>query len=220
MGRECVHCKARSGLWVVWGWRPEIVKVGWGGHEHRYPPSLYARARCLDEQACRARLHKRYERQRERVSRIVLVLPPGDPEARRFKGNCRWCGETMYRPDKPGVVDRRRYYHRAEWGERDCLLEHRQSYSYDARDVVRFVARLAGETELRCVDCSTLCERLDDPRDGTGCSSWEADHELALEDGGEHTAENLKCRCARCHRAKTGRENTARAAARRVRTGA
>lgn len=48
---------------------------------------------------------------------------------------------------------------------------------------------------------------------------WEADHELALEDGGAHSIENLCCRCFRCHRDKTARENAARRVARRYASG-
>lgn len=61
-----------------------------------------------------------------------------------------------------------------------------------------------------------------DRRGDTCCATcgsegpWEADHEVALEDGGEHTLANLRRRCVPCHRAKTAAENSARAAARRA----
>lgn len=55
----------------------------------------------------------------------------------------------------------------------------------------------------RCVDCGEVHE------------AWDADHVEPLVDGGEHALVNLATRCVRDHRAKTARENRARA--RRVR---
>ena len=45
----------------------------------------------------------------------------------------------------------------------------------------------------------------------TGVPAWEADHEVPLEDGGEQTIANLRCRCVPCHNAKTAREASDRA---------
>jgi hypothetical protein len=39
---------------------------------------------------------------------------------------------------------------------------------------------------------------------------WEADHEIELEDGGEHSVENLRCRCVPCHKRKTAASIAAR----------
>lgn len=54
-----------------------------------------------------------------------------------------------------------------------------------------------------CVDC------------GQVHAEWDADHALALEDGGEHSLSNVVTRCRVDHREKTAQENRARA--RRVR---
>jgi 5-methylcytosine-specific restriction endonuclease McrA len=118
----------------------------------------------------------------------------------------------MYRVNKDGetVLDRTRSYHNADRTERDCRTEHSQSYTFDARWALLYAARLVGATELRCVDCDARCSDLTNLYAGDGCVSWEADHELPLEDGGEHVIENLRCRCVPCHSAKTAHENVTR----------
>lgn len=45
--------------------------------------------------------------------------------------------------------------------------------------------------------------------------TWEADHDKALVDGGSHDPSRVVTRCVPCHRAKTKREASARAARRR-----
>lgn len=209
---ECVTCGRKSDILAVYFWRPP------GIYRERFPQGMWSvRAKCFDRPACRARREKRRDRASVRASRITITTPPGNPKERAKPGNCCWCGGPMTRKNKAGEVvpDRRRSYHRAEHGERDCRAEVDASYTFDARIAIRRVARLAGDTELRCVDCDALCEHLTDEFNGEGCVMWEADHELALEDGGEHALENLRARCCPCHRSKTGRENAARAAARR-----
>jgi 5-methylcytosine-specific restriction endonuclease McrA len=111
-----------------------------------------------------------------------------------------------------------------EIGDRNCRHESAEGRVWNARDALRIVARRAGRTALACVDCGEVVEELRDGRwhalqtavvEGqtvrTRVPHWEADHEVALEDGGEHTIENLRCRCVPCHRAKTAREAGARA---------
>ena len=80
----------------------------------------------------------------------------------------------------------------------------------------------ANEYAVYCIDCGDLCEtgfvyvpkkRIGfTTRNRTVYKKWEADHEIEIQDGGAHTLENLKPRCACCHDAKTRRE-----AARRIR---
>ena len=53
----------------------------------------------------------------------------------------------------------------------------------------------------RCQQCGTLWE----------AGQLEADHIRALADGGDDTPGNVQALCIRCHRAKTGAENKARA---------
>lgn len=211
-GLECWDCGRRTGLLSIRTRHPTHP-----ARRAEYPEGVYGgRAKCLDVAACDARVAKAEERARTRSTQIILATRPGDADACAFVGNCSWCGETMYRPDKPGVVDGRRSYHRAEHGERDCRKEKNDSYAYEPREALLIVARLAGESELRCVDCDALCARIGNgARDGRDLVPWEADHDVPLEDGGEHAIENLRCRCAGCHRTKTGRENAARARARR-----
>lgn len=45
--------------------------------------------------------------------------------------------------------------------------------------------------------------------------TWQADHIVPLEDGGEHLLANAQTLCSTCHGRKTGRENSERAARRR-----
>lgn len=148
--------------------------------------AIYTRSRCVDRARCRARVLKR--EQRGRVRRTVLML--AEPKAPNAPlGTCRWCGEALL--PKSGT---RRYCYPEREG-RDCRQQEYRSRAFDARQVIRF------RGDPCCVDCGSEGE-------------WEADHDLALEDGGEHSLENIVRRCVPCHRRKTARENAARAAAR------
>lgn len=206
-GRACYECGARRDILAVFVWQPAVVYVApWG--TQRWPARLSGSAHCFDREACRERTRKRSERASARAACIVLVEPKA-PDAK--VGTCRWCGEPIYkvrpRLDWQGERDRRRsYHHGPERGEPDCKREWDASRVWDARSAVEWLAEQAGEA-LRCVDCGAAC--------GERGVSWEADHEVALEDGGEHVLGNLRCRCCPCHRRKTSRENAARAALRR-----
>lgn len=110
-----------------------------------------------------------------------------------------------------------------EVGDRKCRSESADARVWDARDALRIAAKLADVAALACVDCGTVVEQLvqNAQLDAQlwqrvkGSPRWEADHELALEDGGEHVLANLRVRCCPCHRTKTGLENAARARRRR-----
>lgn len=161
---------------------------------------------CVNSAACSARREKRYDRSRTRAQVLVLEQPTA-PDAAR--GTCRWCGEPIVRADN-GQPDRRRNYHYAKHGERDCVTEFNRSRTWDAREAIR---RLAGDV-IVCVDCRVTCEGP--PIDGEfQAVPWEADHQVPLEDGGEHSIHNLRPRCVLCHTAKTAREATERARRRR-----
>lgn len=212
-GRACFHCGARRGILTVYHWRPATTREVFPGHVHRWPANLMARASCFDEAACRAREEKRSRRSSTRASCIVLVEPQA-PGAKA--GTCRWCGEPIYkvppRLDWQGERDRRRsYHHGAKRGEPECLAAWNASRVWSARGAVVWRARQETGGVLRCADCDAVC--MDE--DGFEPVPWDADHELALEDGGEHVLANLVCRCQPCHRVKTARENAARARARR-----
>lgn len=206
-GGECFDCGVSRGLLVVWVWRPPRVVVMMRGHEHTYPALLRARAWCLDQSACAARLAKRTARAQVRSSCIVLEEPSA-PNAPR--GSCRWCGEEL-----TGENASRRNYCRKDREGRDCVGAWNRSRAFTARDAVRW-RDLREHGEIRCAGCGVVCESKVPDSAGLHCAvGWEADHELALEDGGEHTLENLRARCDTCHRRKTGEENRVRAAARR-----
>lgn len=216
-GRACSSCECRSNILPLWLWFPEQT-TEWG---QVHPARAHARARCFDSTACRARIVKREERGRLRSSRIYLSHRPGEPEQCEQPGHCGWCGEPMWRVNKAGETkpDRTRNYHRAERGERDCRKEADGSYCFSARTALKWEARNRGETELHCADCGALCWRAkaDSPNDeynGREFEEWQADHDIPIEDGGEHVIENLRPRCTPCHKAKTAREAADRAQAR------
>jgi len=220
---ECWTCGARRGLLVVWYWRP-ARPFGNGS----LPPHLYARPSCMDAAACNARVRKRRDRAQQRAGAIFVherpcANPPLDA--------CQWCGEPIELADPTDYRRRQRTMHQGdehEVGDRNCRHESAGARVWNARDALRSAARHAGQTALACADCGEVVEQLgDDGRwrglqtatvDGRTVSTrvphWEADHEQALEDGGEHTMENLRCRCVPCHQAKTAREARERAARR------
>jgi hypothetical protein len=194
-----MRCGARSNLLVVIRahfqrpWRSPFVN-----DERELEGSYYygGRTRCFDGGKCQARRVKRQERQRTRSTMLVLAEPKA-PDAPR--GTCRWCGEPIELTDDAPRGSAARQTHRGdefEKGDQDCQHKWWRSRTNDARTALQY------RGDPCCVDCGSE-------------AMWEADHEIALEDGGDHTLENLKRRCLECHRKKTGRENTARARARR-----
>jgi 5-methylcytosine-specific restriction endonuclease McrA len=80
--------------------------------------------------------------------------------------------------------------------------------------------------EIRCVDCEDLCETgfVWVPKKRVGFATrrrkvwkpWNADHEVEIQDGGEHTLDNLRPRCTCCHDAKTRREHKRRIVAKEM----
>lgn len=94
---------------------------------------------------------------------------------------------------------RARTRHRGdEWevGDRNCLKAYLRSFAFNARDLV------VSRGDPACVDCGSEC-------------SWDADHDIPLWEGGEHSPANLVRRCDACHKAKTKKEAGRRAALRR-----
>jgi 5-methylcytosine-specific restriction endonuclease McrA len=157
-------------------------------------------------------------------------------------GHCRWCDAAIVLVNPADYRRRRREVHYGdehEEGGHECRKAMLGSRTWDARHAVQWAAQDRGA--LACVDCGQVVEEYRDERwhglqvevvhppdprvlpgrhaelVATGVPGWEADHEIPIEDGGEHTLENLRCRCIPCHRAKTAREATARAARRRPR---
>lgn len=185
--RACDNCGARSALE---DWAP------WEGATC---------TRCIDRDACAARAAKSRERLSLRASCIVLAGPAAP---RAPLGTCRWCGQQL-----TGLnASRRNYCYLAREG-RDCVKAWNNSRTWDPRVAIRHRDR-AEHGCVRCADCDVVCEPEDDNDHGV---PWDADHEIPLEDSGEHALENLCTRCVQCHSRKTARENTARGAARRRR---
>lgn len=218
----CDRCGAKRDVLIVYYWHPP--QLPW-----RTVATVGGRARCWERQACAARVAKR-RKATSRRSGIFVLEEPRAPNAPR--GWCRWCGADLLRGD--GRRDKRRNYCYSDREGRDCVDLWNGSRTYQPRTAVRHRARQSG-TALGCVDCGLVVE---EHRDGHWVElwrehatydhekyrwiidpahpEWEADHEIPLEDGGEHTLENLRCRCVFCHRAKTSRESVERAARRRV----
>jgi 5-methylcytosine-specific restriction endonuclease McrA len=199
---QCRRCKVKRGTWTIIRCVPPHPRWNRGWYYARYTV-------CIDSVACRARVEKKRARARTRSS--LLRLAEGKaPDAPR--GTCRWCGEPIFRvlPNGKRVLDKRRNYHdkyvrdRTRWDlplrdppEPPCKDEHLDSFTWTPR------IALQRRGDPCCVDCGSE-------------GPWDADHEVPLEDGGEHTLENLVRRCTACHKAKTAREASARAALRRA----
>lgn len=144
----------------------------------------WGKAECVDHARCDARRAKKLERSRQRRKLIVLAEPkvPDAPP-----GQCRWCGERLTGEN----AGQRRYCYPDREG-RDCVGDSNRSRVWSARDAV------AHRGDKVCALC------------GSDSWDWEADHIVALEDGGEHSLENLRRLCRACHRSKTARENAER----------
>jgi len=141
-------------------------------------------------------------------------------------GRCRWCGKPILGQD--GSVNSRRTWHdgpnrlmtpamraRRRKGEPACLHEYlMRARSAYARPLI--YRRDRG----RCRDCG---HPLAPPQGVPGSDyppkpwrDWELDHHRPLKDGGSFAPANQCARCVDCHREKTSREASERAAARRA----
>jgi hypothetical protein len=190
----CDVCGVRKGILTIWYGRPYRQRawdVVTGLYVEGDEVKWYWRghAQCVDRASCEARREKRLQRSRTR-GKLLVVAEPQFPNAPR--GQCRWCGDTL-----TGKNAKVRNYCYADREGKDCDMQAARSRAWSARDAV------AARGDTACAICGS-----EDP-------NWDADHEIALEDGGEHTMENLRRLCSRCHKAKTKRENAERAARRR-----
>lgn len=127
----------------------------------------------------------------------------GRKEPARYRslpgGMCSWCGGFIIEGDE-AQVNRRRKWHKEGRDLRDCLGE------YMGQEQSFFRQRVFDRDAGVCAECPT----------GTApAHDWEADHILALVDGGTWEMSNAQTLCARHHKAKTAREATARASARK-----
>jgi hypothetical protein len=233
----CERCGRKRGTWRVSRWHPEVIRLdfdwwlswGWqrkdGGlgvwgkdplltDDHVTPAFCRTVTRCIDAKGCAAYVRARQDKAARRCARFDLELPRA-PDAPM--GECRWCGATLTGEN----AERRNYCYEDREG-RDCRRNFDRSTTWKARDAVRHREFIAHGL-LACVDCGQVCEEPDPERYARGSLfihgehrvlvRWHADHELALEDGGLHVLDNLRCRCVPCHQAKTAEENRMRAAA-------
>lgn len=202
-GRECARCGARRDLLVLHRWHPKRVDTMFG--RHTWPAFSSVRAACLDQRACEARRAKKAQAVARRQKLLVVIEPEFDAAPR---GTCRWCGEPL-----TGANGGRRNYCYPDREGIDCVRAFYRARSYHARWAVRVRDWDVLHGYVACEDCGLLLEERDRPHVGP---DWEADHEVPLEDGGEHELHNLRARCVPCHRAKTARENSSRARRRRA----
>ena len=135
------------------------------------------------------------------------------------RGRCRWCGETIAHETGPkkGETNRRRRWHPS------CLEIYNASDPREARSRVRKRDRTV------CAVCRLDTNALRKEVRGRGRarilrekgfvprrSLWELDHIVPLVDGGGHELENLQTLCTPCHKKKSAREASERAARLRV----
>lgn len=107
-------------------------------------------------------------------------------------GTCRWCGELIWRDD--GTVNGRRRWHPA------CAV------TYGERNQSSFRWRVWQRDGGVCAECPSGTPRH---------NRWQADHIVALADGGTWDTENGQTLCEPHHKAKSAREAAERAASRR-----
>lgn len=149
---------------------------------------------------------------------------PEPPHTDAPWGTCRWCGKGIAKPD--GTQHMRRRWHEA------CLTEF---LDHDPRRLRQKVfVRDKGVCAACGVNTEVMEARMKQERRSHGGyrsltdtglqlhlegykisqSLWEMDHVVALADGGGNGLDNLQTLCQPCHRGKTSRENSARAARR------
>jgi len=219
---RCLWCKSKTALLVyeVRQVRRPERRYGVGDREVVRPAERYSRlsASCLDQAACKARRDRVYENRQKRSGNLRWAQSRFEsPNIDLPKGSCRWCGEPIVFVDDVPYRMKRRERHRGDEYEvgdgRNCRREHDRTFAATPRDLIMH------RGDPCCVDCG-VADIWHDPGDGTEGwwlpADWEADHDLAIEDGGPHTPTNICRRCVPCHRAKTRAENRARRERRRA----
>lgn len=141
--------------------------------------------------------HHRYEAMVAGKRVDPLVTEDGDTL-------CSWCGEPIIlvdpKRDYRRRARRRHYGDEYEVGDRDCTRAFLHSYVFNERQLIEV------RGDRNCIDCGSE-------------GPWEADHDEPLWKGGKHCSSNIVRRCVLCHREKTKREATERAALRREERG-
>lgn len=143
--------------------------------------------------------------------RQVVILYSDAP-----RGQCRWCGQPITKPDE--TVDRRRRWHA------ECLEVYQLSWPAYAR------GKLWRRDQGVCAECGTQCRHAGDmPYKGFVNTygqqigkpaedqrpGWHVDHIVELIDGGTHTLDNMQTLCIPCHNLKTADHAGERARVRR-----
>lgn len=166
---------------------------------------------CIDEVACKARSDAAYDRRRARSGNLRWAQSRFEsPNLDLPKGTCRWCGEAIVFVEGVPYRFKRRERHRGdEWevGERNCRREHDRTFAMTPRHLIMH------RGDPCCVDCGTADVWVQPDDGGEGWwlpAEWEADHDVAIADGGAHSPVNICRRCVPCHRAKTIAEARAR----------
>lgn len=220
---RCAWCKSKTALllYEVRQVRRSPRSYGIGDHRVERPEERWSglSARCVDAVACKARSSMAYEKRQRRSGNLRWAQSRFEsPNLDLPKGNCRWCGEVIVYVEGVDYRVKRRERHRGdehEVGDQNCRREHDRTFAANARELVQ------NRGDPCCVDCGDRNEKFVPNEDGGGgywyeTGEWEADHHLAIEDGGPHTPVNICRRCVPCHRAKTNAENRARAERRRA----
>lgn len=237
MNPACISC-GRKGRAMLRQVRSRVYHRDYRtGELVRYPQPLRAGLRglvsggvCLDRADCRAYQEQLRQERRERAQR--RSPPPPNDDAPR--GTCRWCLQPITHED--GKPDRRRRWHHGApakpWEPRRCLREWQETQpGYQ-------VPLLIERDGRRCAECGYDEDAEQAPmrewrkrqqdhlfRDGPDAGPapdvplprrLDGDHRVPLADGGANNLGNMQLLCEDCHKAKTAREATERAARRRA----
>lgn len=190
---ECRWCGTREGV-LVFGTTGQTY--------HREGEDAPTRdLECIDRIPCAARAAGRREELNgpAGTSRSALrrrVLPETPP------GFCRWCGGGIYNPETGALGWRGRRYHREKGPEGESCLSRSLAYL----DPTNIDNQVLEDQDMKCAVCGA--ELAENP--------WDLDHIQPLADGGTNARENLQVICRTpCHKRKTAREASERAARRR-----